>query len=172
MEEKKLRTLRLTAKALGIAGSALILCALILECFSLTSSAAGTRSVTLLDFLGPKMVTAFGLIEMAIVFSLTNFAIPQILTGSFAGIWVGFICREILGNPGASIGPGVYVFILSAVLILASGIVFAVADNKSKIYGTGDRKAKILKKLEVFCSASLGLSMILFSIFELLKDRL
>lgn len=172
MEEKKLRTLRLTAKALGIAGSALILCALILECCSLTGSSAGTRSVTLLDFIGPKMITAFGLVEMSIVFSLVNYAVPQILTGSFAGIWAGFICREIIKTQGAVIGPGSYVFILSAVLILASGIVFAVADNKSKIYGTGDRKAKILKKLEVFCSASLGLSMILFSIFELLKDRL
>ncbi len=167
MEEKKLRTLRLTAKALGIAGSALILCALILECCSLTGSAAGTRSVTLLDFIGPKMITAFGLVEMSIVFSLVNYAVPQILTGSFAGIWAGFICREILGNPGASIGPGVYVFILSAVLILASGILFAVARGKAS--GSEDRILKLFRKLEVFCSAALGLSIVLICVFEVVK---
>lgn len=169
MEEKKLRTLRLTAKALGIAGSALILCALILECCSLTGSAAGTRSVTLLDFIGPKMITAFGLVEMSIVFSLVNYAVPQILTGSFAGIWAGFICREILKTQGAVIGPGAYVFILSAGLILASGIVLAVGRGKAS--GLEDRISKLFRKLEVFCSAAIGLSMVIFCVFEVLANH-
>ena len=169
MEEKKLRTLRLTAQALGIAGSALILCALILECCSLTGSAAGTRSVTLLDFIGPKMITAFGLVEMSIVFSLVNYSVPQILTGSFAGIWAGFIYREIMKTQGAVIGPGAYVFILSSVLILASGIVLAIARGKAS--GSEDRISKLFRKLEVFCSAAIGLSLVIFCVFEVLANH-
>ena len=152
--------------------------ALLLECCSFTGPADMNTSVTLLEFMGPKVVTAFGLIEMAIVFSLLNYAIPQILTGTFAGIWAGFICRHILQGAGdttkyfrVSVGPGVYVFILSAGLILASGIVFAVIHSKSKVYGAGDRIAKVFKKLEVFCSVSLGLSIVIICIFELLKNR-
>ena len=172
MEEKKLKTLRLTAKALGVAGSAVLLVSLLLECCTFTGQADANTSVTLLEFIGPKMVTAFGLLEMALVFSLLNYAGPQILTGLFTGLWAGFICREILENQGAGIGPGVYVLILSAALILASGLVLAVADHKYKVYGAENRKPRILKKLEVFCNAALGLSMVLLCVLEILADRM
>ena len=171
MEEIKLRSLRLKAKVIGIAGSAALICALLLECCTFTGPAGAVTSATLLEFIGPKMITAFGLVEMAIVFSLLNYAVPQILTGSFIGLWAGFICREILKTQGAVIGPGVYVLILSAALILTSGIVFAVAEHKYKIYGKTDRKSKLLRKLEVFCNAALGLSIVLFCVFEALMSH-
>ena len=82
MEEFKLRSLRLKAKAIGIAGSAALICALLLECCTFTEPAGAVTSATLLEFIGPKMITAFGLVEMAIVFSLLNYAVPQILTAS------------------------------------------------------------------------------------------
>lgn len=167
MEEIKLRSLRLKAKVIGIAGSAVLICALLLECCTFT----GQAGVTLLEFIGPKMITAFGLVEMAIVFSILNYAVPQILTGSFTGIWAGFICREILKNQGAVIGPGVYVLILSAGLILASGIVLAVAEHKYGIYGKTDRKSKLLRKLEVFCNAAMGISIVLFCVLEALMSH-
>ena len=171
MEEFKLRSLRLKAKAIGIAGSAALICALMLECYTFTGPAGAVTSATLLEFIGPKMITAFGLVEMAIVFSLLNYAVPQILTGSFTGLWAGFICREILKTQGASIGPGVYVFILSAALILASGIVFAVAEHKHEIYGKTDRKSKLLRKLEVFCNAAMVISIVLFCVLEALMSH-
>ncbi|MBR1905615.1 MAG: hypothetical protein IJ819_04070 [Clostridiales bacterium] len=170
MEEFKLRSLRLKAKAIGIAGSAALICALLLECCTFTGAGAGA-SVTLLEFIGPKMITVFGLVEMAIVFSILNYALPQFLTGSFIGLWAGFICREILKTHGAVIGAGVYVLILSAAFILASGIVFAVAEHKYKVYGKTDRKARLLRKLEVFCNAALGLSIVLFCVFEALMNH-
>ncbi|MCR4775976.1 MAG: hypothetical protein K5869_06325 [Saccharofermentans sp.] len=171
MEEIKLRSLRLKAKAIGIAGSAALICALLLECCTFTGQAGAGASVTLLEFIGPKMITAFGLVEMAIVFSILNYAVPQILTGSFIGLWAGFICREILKTQVAVIGAGVYVLILSTALILASGIVFAVAEHKYKVYGKTDRKSRLLRKLEVFCNAALGLSIVLFCVFEALMSH-
>ena len=171
MEEFKLRSLRLMAKAIGIAGSAALICALLLECCTFTGQTDVGASVTLLEFIGPKMITAFGLVEMAIVFSILNYAVPQILTGSFIGLWAGFICREILKTQGAVIGAGVYVLILSAALILASGIVFAVAEHKYKVYGKTDRKSRLLRKLEMFCNAALGLSIVLFCVFEALMSH-
>ncbi len=171
MEKKRSRRLRLTAKVLGVAGSMLLVYALLLECCTFTGQAGAGASVTLLEFIGPKMITAFGLVEMAIVFSILNYAVPQILTGSFIGLWAGFICREILKTQGAVIGPGVYVLILSAALILASGIVFAVAEHKYKVYGKTDRKSRLLRKLEVFCNAALGLSIVLFCVFEALMSH-
>ena len=171
MEEFKLRSLRLKAKAIGIAGSAALICALMLECCTFNRPAGAVTSDTLLDFIGPKMITAFGLVEMAIVFLILNYAVPQILTGSFIGLWAGFICREILKTQGAVIGAGVYVLILSAVLILASGIIFAVAEHKYKVYGKTDRKSRLLRKLEVFCNAALGLSIVLFCFFEALLSH-
>ena len=170
MEKMRSRRLRLTAKVLGVAGSMLLVYALMLECCTFTGTDVNT-SVRLLDFVGPKMITAFGLVEMAIVFSLLNYAMPQILTGSFTGLWAGFICREILKTQGAVIGAGVYVLILSAAFIVASGIVFAVAEHKYKVYGKTDRKSRLLRKLEVFCNAALGLSIVLFCVFEALMSH-
>jgi len=170
MEKKRLRRLRLTAKVLGVAGSMLLVYALMLECCTFTGTDVNT-SVRLLDFVGPKMITAFGLVEMAIVFSLLNYAVPQILTGSFIGLWAGFICREILKTQGAVIGAGVYVLILSAAFIVTSGIVFAVAEHKYKVYGKTDRKSRLLRKLEVFCNAALGLSIVMFCFFEALLSH-
>ena len=175
MEEKKLKSLRAIAMILGISGSVVMLHSLLLECFSYLDPTAGNTAVCMFHYLDVKMTVAFGLVEMSIIFSLLSFAVPQILVGSFAGIWTGFMCWDILRRSAETtylnmnLGLGMYMFILSAVLFLASGVVFAVIANKQKAFGIDDRKPALFKKLEVFSSVMLGLSIVFISAFELIK---
>lgn len=177
-QEKKLKSLRLIAMALGVAGSAVLLGSLLSDCCLFTSPTAGNISISLLDFMDIKVLNAFGLIEISMVFSLFNYAIPQILTGSFTGIWAGFMCHRIMRSYSettehlrASLGLGMYMFIISAGLILASGILFTCLAKKHKESGTDYRKPPTPKFLEVFCTIMMGISIVLFSVFELAKIR-
>lgn len=121
------------------------------------------------------MAIAFGLLEMSIVFSLLGFAVPQILVGSFTGLWAGFICGDILRRSAemkysnVNLGFCIYMFILSGVLFVASGIFFLGTANKQKVSGTDDRKPALFRKLEVLCSIILGLSMVIFSVLEVVR---
>ena len=173
MEEKKLKTLRLIAMALGIAGCAVLLCSLFMACCMFTGPESVNTSVSLRDYMNIKVMTAFELVGLSLVFTLLNYAIPQILSGSFAGIWAGILCWKITQGAteylSAKLGPGMYMFILSAVLILASGILLCIVPDKYKGYRASERQIRLSRKLEVFCTASMGLSVVLFSVFELLK---
>ena len=176
MEEKKLKTIRLIAMALGIAGGIVLLCSLFMACYSFTGSEAVNTSVSLRDYMNVKVMTAFGLVGLSLVFTLLNYAVPQILSGSFAGIWAGILCwkitqgaAEATGYLSAKLGPGMYMFILSAGLLLASGVLFVFVPEKYKGYRASERQIRMSRKLEVFCTASMGLSVVLFSVFELLK---
>ena len=176
MEEKKLKTLRLIAMTLGIAGSAVLLCSLFMACCLFTGPEARSTSISLLDYMNVKVMTAFGLVGMSLAFTLLNYAVPQILSGSFAGIWAGSMCWKIMRNTAETMGnfrvafePGMYMFILSAVLILASGILFTAVPEKYKGFRASEMQIRLSRKLEVFCTASMGLSVVLFSVFELLK---
>ncbi len=174
MEEKKLETLRLIAMAFGIAGCAVLLCSLFMACYSFIGPEAGDASVILSDYMNVKVMTAFGLIELSLVFTLLNFAVPQILSGSFACIWAGLMCWKITQRAAkateylsAKLGPGMYMFILSAVLLLASGVLFVFVPDRYK--GFRASEIRLSRKLEVFCTVSMGISVVLMSVFELLK---
>jgi len=175
MEEKKLKSLRTIAMMLGVTGSVTMLHSLLLACFSYANPATGYTAVSMFHYLDVKMAIAFGLLEMSIIFSLLSFAIPQILVGSFTGIWTGLMCWDIQRRSAETtylnmnLGLGMYMFILSAVLFLASGIVFTIIANKQKAFGIDDKKPAIFKKLEVLCSIMLGISIVLISCFELMK---
>ena len=172
MEEKKLKSLRAMAMTLGITGSATMLHSLLLECFSYADSAAGHTAICMFQYLDVKMTIVFGLLEMSIIFSLLSFAVPQILVGSFTGLWTGLMCWDILKRSTemmVNLGLGMYMFILSAVLFMVSGIIFVVIANKQKAFGIDDRKPALFRKLEVFCSIMLGISIVLISAFELIK---
>ncbi len=176
MEEKKLKSIRLIAMALGIAGCAVLLWSLFMACCTFTGSEVGSASVSLRDYMDIKVMTAFELVGLSIVFTLLNYAVPQILSGAFAAVWAGLMCWKITHRAAeateylsAKIGPGMYMFILSAVLILVSGILFCIVPDKYKGYRASERQIRMSRKLEVFCTASMGLSVMLFSVFELLK---
>lgn len=163
MHVKNLKTLRLIAMTLGIAGCAVMCC-------SLTAPATGNSSVSLLEYMDVKVMNAFGLIMMGAVFLLFGYAVPQILNGLFAAIWAGFMCWETTGYLSVNPGLGMYLFILSAVFMLASGILFFVHKKHSR-FGPSGIIPMPFGKIEVFCTVSMGLSILLFSVFEVLKIR-
>ena len=161
MEEKKLETLRLIAMAIGIAGCAVLLCSLFMECCSFKGPEAGSTSVILSDYMNVKVMTAFGLVELSLVFTLLNFAVPQILSGSFAGIWAGLMCWKITQGAAeateyfsAKLGPGMYMFILSAGLLMASGILFVFVPDRYKGFRASEMQIKLGS-----CRASIFLSI-------------
>lgn len=177
MEEKKLKSLRLIAMAIAVVGSAVLLGSILLECFTFTGT-AGNTTVSMIDFIGIKLVTALGLVEISLVFSLLNFAVPQIMVGLFTGIWAGLICREVIhgltettGYLSVRFGLGMLLFIVSACLILVSGILFAIVPGKYKGLGSASERSALFKKIEVFCTAAMGLSIVLFCVLELVKIR-
>ena len=176
MEERKIRKLRATAMILGVTGSIALLNSLLMPSFWYTDPIAGKTIICMFEYLNIKMSVVFGLLELSIVFLLLSYAVPQILVGSFAGLWAGFMCWDILKRSAEStqflsmnLGLGMYMFILSAGLFLASGIVFVIFANKCKVYGIEKRKPPLPKILEVYCSVMLGISIVLLSVFEVLR---
>ena len=176
MEERKIRELKALAMILGVTGSIVLLHSLLMPCFSYTDPATGKAVVSMFEYLNVKMTVAFGLLEMSVVFSLLSYAVPQILVGKFEGLWAGFMCWDILKRSAETtnflnmnLGMGMYMFIFSAGLFLASGIVFAILANKCKAFGIEVRKPKLPKVLEVYCSVMLGVSIVLISVFEVLR---
>jgi hypothetical protein len=174
MEEKKLKSIRLIAMTLGIAGSAILLCSLFMTCCSLMRPEAWNISVSLLDYMNVKVMTAFGLVQMSLVFTLLNYGVPQIMSGSFVGIWAGLMCWKIMRKAietteyySVTLGPGMYMFIFSATLIMTSGILLCIVPDKYKGFKASEMQTSLSRKLEVFCTASMGFSIVLFGVFEL-----
>ena len=176
MEEKKLRTLRLVAMTLGVLGSAVLLSSLLMEFCSFTDNMGGSTSISVINYVDARIIVVFGLIEMCCVFSLWNFAVPQILTGTFIGLWSWFMIWDIRQRVGdtaeylrADLGLGIYMFILSSGLILASGIIFVVFLNKCKRFGIDDGKPRMIRKAELFGTISLVFSIFFICVAEALK---
>ena len=176
MEEKKLRTLRLVAMTLGVSGSAVLLSSLFMEFCSFSDNMGGSTSISVINYVDARIIVVFGLIEMCCVFSLWNFAVPQILTGTFIGLWSWFMIWDIRQRVGDTaeylrddLGLGIYMFILSSGLILVSGIILAVFLNKCKRFGIDDGKPRMIRKAELFGTISLVISIVFICVAEVLK---
>ena len=176
MYEKKLRSLKQIAMSLGVIGSAVLLCSLLMNCCSFTDSPAGKTTISMLDYIDVKIVVVSALIGMSCVFSLWSFAVSQILVGTFIGLWAGFMCwdikiraAEVAGYVGARLGLGVYMFILSACFILVSGILFAFFETNCKVLGIDDGKPRMIRKAEIFSIVAMAFSIVFSCVVGALK---
>ena len=161
---------------LGVIGSAVLLGSLLTEFCTFTNNMGGNTSISILNYVDARIIVVFGLVEMCCVFSLWNFAVPQIMSGTFTGLWGCFMLWDIRQRAAdvteylsANLGLGIYIFILSSGLILSSGIIFVVFSNKCKRLGKDDGKPRMIRKAELFSTISLVLSIVFISVVEVLK---
>ena len=170
-------TLRHIAMILGLVGCMVMLGSLLMDCYSFMVPIDGNTTISMYKYLDVRTMVILNLIEMSLVFSLWRFAVPQIMAGSSVALWTGYMFWKIqlmASNPeylNVHFGLGLYMLILSAVLIIASGIVFVIDANKSKSLGIDDEKPRILKKTEFLISVMFGLGIAFCSVFEILVNR-
>lgn len=162
--EKKSKNQKITAMILGLAGSAILLLSLLSEFSSLSAPIIGTVSVSMSDHLDKLIFLVIALAGLSILSSLLKYSVLQIVSGTITAGWAGYMIwkiqnatsnTEYSGLVSVKIGIGVYLFILAACLILASGIVYAVATKKNN--ATTIKKGFIKpKKSEIILCICLG----------------
>ena len=167
------KTERLVAMILGLIGNLILLASLLMECYSYAAPRAGTASISMATYLDVRIMDIFNLIEMSLVFILCRFAVPQIMVGSSVALWTGYIfwkIRQIASTSrylSVNYGLGLYMLILSAAMLVASGITAVVAANKTKALGIDDRKPKMLKNMELLTTVLFGFAIVFCSVFEM-----
>ena len=175
------KILRLVAMILGLAGSALLLSSLLGEFCSATLPIVGKYQVSISNYLDKMTILVVLLAGFSIAASILKYSILQIVSGSITGGWIGYMIwdiqhrassSEISGLVDINFGIGTFLFILAACLILASGVVYAVAGKKSKSVEPAVKKTEPKhKKAEIIVSICLGVLLICgVGIFIFLKS--
>lgn len=164
------KIMRLVAMIIGLVGSALLLSSLLGEFASTTAPIIGKYSISVSNYLDKLTIIVVLLAGFSIAASLLKYSILQIVTGSLTGAWIGYSMwdiqsrastSEISGLLDINFGIGTYLFICAACLMLASGIVYIVAEKKAKAIAPVDEKASPKrKKTEIIVSICLGILVI------------
>lgn len=160
------KTLKLVAMILGLAGSASLLSSLLGEFGSATVPIIGKYSVSIANYLDKMVFLVVLLAGLSIVASLLKYSILQTVIGAITGGWIAYMMCDLHSRASASevsgwvdinFGLGTYLFILAACLMLASGIVYIVAEKKPKTNAIADEKAATKrKKAEIIVSIVIG----------------
>lgn len=160
------KIMRLVAMIIGLVGSALLLSSLLGEFASTTAPIIGKYSISVSNYLDKLTIIVVLLAGFSIAASLLKYSILQIVTGTLTGAWIGYSMwdiqsrastSEISGLIDINFGIGTYLFICAACLMLASGIVYIVADKKAKAIAPVVEKASPKrKKAEIIVSICLG----------------
>lgn len=160
------KTLKLVAMILGLAGSASLLSSLLGEFGSATVPIIGKYSVSIANYLDKMVFLVVLLAGLSIVASLLKYPILQTVIGAITGGWIAYMMCDLHSRASASevsgwvdinFGLGTYLFILAACLMLASGIVYIVAEKKPKTNAIADEKAATKrKKAEIIVSIVIG----------------
>ena len=163
--EKKLKTLRLVAMIFGLVGGGALILSIFTDAYSV-NTALGNITVSMTSYMSGLVGFVFLLAGCSIAFSLLKLPVPQIITGSVATLLALFMCWHIKskGDAGAirlniSFGAGAFLFLLGAGLILAAGIIYAVAANQAKAAGIqdeNDAKRKKIGKTICICLGALA----------------
>ena len=164
------KIMRLVAMIIGLVGSALLLSSLLGEFASTTAPIIGKYSISVSNYLDKLTILVVLLAGFSIVASLLKYSILQIVTGTLTGAWIGYSMwdiqsrastSEISGMLDINFGIGTYLFICAACLMLASGIVYIVAERKAKANAPADEKPNPKpKKAEIIVSICLGVLVI------------
>ena len=164
------KIMRLVAMIIGLVGSALLLSSLLGEFASTTAPIIGKYSISVSNYLDKLTIVVVLLAGFSIAASLLKYSILQIVTGTLTGAWIGYSMwdiqskastSEISGLIDINFGIGTYLFICAACLMLASGIVYIVADKKAKaIAPVVEKVSPKRKKAEIIVSICLGVLVI------------
>lgn len=139
-DEKKSNN-QMFVRILGLLGSAAILVSLLSDFASLTAPLVGTVTVSMANHLDKLIFLAIALACLSILASLLRYYLLQILSGFLTAAWAGYMIwkiQEAIPNTEYSelvsveMGLGIYLFILAACLILASGFIGVVVTKKTK----------------------------------------
>lgn len=162
--EKRIKTLNIVAIVLGLVGSGALLLSLLGEFCSVTAPIIGTIPITMSKYLDKLIFVVFILAGLSILASFWRYAFLEITTGSITAIWAGYLIwkvqnvstsSEYSGLVSVNYGVGVYLFVLAACLILASGIVNLVAAKNTQATDV-EKKANKNKRSEIIISVCLG----------------
>ncbi len=164
------KIMRLVAMIIGLVGSALLLSSLLGEFASTTAPIIGKYSISVSNYLDKLTIVVVLLAGFSIAASLLKYSILQIVTGTLTGAWIGYSMWDIQSKASTSeisslidinFGIGTYLFICAACLMLASGIVYIVADKKAKaIAPVVEKVSPKRKKAEIIVSICLGVLVI------------
>lgn len=140
-DEKKSKTTKSVAMIFGLLGSVVLLLSLLSDFGSITAPIVGTVSVSMLEHLDMLLFFVIALALLNVLSSILKYAILQILSGSITAVWAIYMIWKIqstiteqdsTGLVSVKIGVGIYLFVIAACLILASGFISLSANKNAK----------------------------------------
>ncbi|MBO7453365.1 MAG: hypothetical protein J6U54_23780 [Clostridiales bacterium] len=163
--EKKIKTLNLVAMILGLSGAGALVLSIFTDAYSIKTG-LGNISVSMTSYMSGLIGFIFLVAGCSIAFSLLKLAVPEIITGSVTTLLALFMCWHIKSKEGnglvrlnISFGPGAFLFVLGAGVILASGILYAVSKSnasKAGIVDENEAKRKKIGKIIGICVGALA----------------
>ena len=165
--EKNIKTLRLVAMILGLAGSGSVLLSLLMDAYKLNTS-FGQIAYSMTKYMSGLILFVVLMAGCSVAFSLLKMAVPQTIVGSVMTAIAAFMCWHIKSKEGSgtirlniSFGTGAYLFFLAAILMLSAGIIYIIAANKAKAAGIEDPNEAKRKKIAKIIYICLGILVVL-----------
>lgn len=165
---------------LGLVGSGSLLLSLMTDAYSV-QTVLGNITISMSKYMSGLIILVFLIAGCSVAFSLLKLAVPQIVTGSFTTLLAAFIfwhikSKESSGGTSLTVyfGVGAYLFFLAASLVLASGIIYAVATKKAKAAGivdAGEAKRKKIGRIICICLGALVVLCIGLFLASAIKER-